>query len=163
MSEHYKFPNTSEVIDVTRYLSSNGGQAVQYIARSTRMDGNNKGDLRDRLKDLEKARDFITDEELRLESIIEDDDDEDGTTDRQSKPLPNPFSTFGRDGSFKRYDYVQHLPIGTYLNRYGNVCEKKSYGHYDPNSPFIHLGNHDYPLDIKIAQARMEAWLQNGA
>lgn len=97
MSEHYKFPNRAEAIDITRYLSSNGGQAVQYVARSTRMDGNNKGNLRDRLKDLEKARDFITDEELRLESILEDEEDSD---------VPKPVAVEEDEGvSVYRYDF----------------------------------------------------------
>lgn len=61
---HYKFSNGAEVIDITENLTSNGGQAVQYIARSTRLDGNNKGDV---LEDLRKARWFIDREIERVE------------------------------------------------------------------------------------------------
>lgn len=54
---HYQgFSNGAEVIDITENLTSNGGQAVQYIARSTRLDGNNKGNP---VEDLRKAQFFI--------------------------------------------------------------------------------------------------------
>ena len=62
---HYKFSNGAEVIDITENLTSNGGQAVQYIARSTRLDGNNKGDV---LEDLRKARWFLDREIERVEN-----------------------------------------------------------------------------------------------
>ena len=62
---HYKFSNGAEVIDITENLTSNGGQAVQYIARSTRLDGNNKGGV---LEDLRKARWFIDREIDRVEN-----------------------------------------------------------------------------------------------
>lgn len=62
---HYKgFSNGAEVIDITENLTSNGGQAVQYIARSTRLDGNNKADP---LEDLRKAEWFIRREIARIQ------------------------------------------------------------------------------------------------
>lgn len=58
---HYKFSDGVELISITENLTGNGAQAVQYIARATRIDGHNKGNIRE---DLEKARWFI-DRELR--------------------------------------------------------------------------------------------------
>lgn len=60
---YYLLPNGVEVGDVTDYLTSNGGQAVQYIARSCRLDGQHKGE---RIKDLTKAKDMIDREIKRL-------------------------------------------------------------------------------------------------
>lgn len=60
---YYQFPNGAEAVDITRYLTSNGGQAVGYIARATRADGLIKGNP---IEDLEKARHFINDEIYRL-------------------------------------------------------------------------------------------------
>ena len=60
---YYLMPNCIEVKEIARYLTSNGGQAVQYIARATRTDGIIKGDP---ISDLEKARDMIEDEINRL-------------------------------------------------------------------------------------------------
>lgn len=59
---YYRFP-TCQVADVSEHLTSNGGQAVQYIARATRLDGRVKGEP---IRDLEKARDFLTREIQRL-------------------------------------------------------------------------------------------------
>ena len=61
--DHYKFSNGVEAIDITENLTSNGGQAVGYIVRSTRIDGRIKGDP---IEDLEKANWFITREIERL-------------------------------------------------------------------------------------------------
>lgn len=62
--EHYRgFSNGAEVIDISENLTSNGAQAVQYIARSTRLDGNNKGDV---IEDLRKAVWFVEREIERL-------------------------------------------------------------------------------------------------
>lgn len=62
---HYQgFSNGAEVIDITENLNSNGGQAVQYIARSTRLDGRNKGNP---IEDLKKAAFFIQRELARQE------------------------------------------------------------------------------------------------
>ena len=60
---YYRLPSGIEVKEIARYLSSNGGQAVQYIARATRIDGKIKGEP---IRDLEKARDMINDEIARL-------------------------------------------------------------------------------------------------
>ena len=60
---YYLMPNCVEVKEIARYLTSNGGQAVQYIARATRTDGIIKGNP---ISDLEKARDMIEDEINRL-------------------------------------------------------------------------------------------------
>lgn len=60
---YYLLPNGVEVGDVTDHLTSNGGQAVQYIARSCRLDGQHKGE---RIKDLNKAKDMIDREIKRL-------------------------------------------------------------------------------------------------
>lgn len=61
-SDYYKFGDV-QVLDISRHLTSNAGQAVQYIARSCRLDGNNKGDT---VGDLCKAVDFLRDEIGRL-------------------------------------------------------------------------------------------------
>ena len=64
---YYQLPDGNEVIDLTRWLSSNGGQAVQYIARATRIDGVTKGLENAKLvEDLEKAKIFIDNEIDRL-------------------------------------------------------------------------------------------------
>lgn len=70
---YYKFPNGVEVLDITRYLSGNGAQIVQYVARSTRMDGNNKGEL---VSDLRKAIHLINDEINRIsdQNVARNDD-----------------------------------------------------------------------------------------
>ena len=60
------FSNGAEVIDISENLTSNGGQAVQYIARSTRNDGVVKCDP---IEDLHKAVWFIEREITRLESL----------------------------------------------------------------------------------------------
>jgi len=60
--DYYKFGNT-EAINVSRHLNSNGGQAFQYVVRSTRLDGNNKGDPRENIR---KAIYFLEDEIKRL-------------------------------------------------------------------------------------------------
>lgn len=65
---HYELPGGEQVSWISRYLTSNGGQAVQYIARSTRLDGNNKSsDIADRIEDLKKSIWFLEDEISRLE------------------------------------------------------------------------------------------------
>ena len=62
---YYQFPGGVQVIDITRHLTSNAGQAVQYLARSSRIDGVSKDDP---LRDLYKARDMVLDEIARLEA-----------------------------------------------------------------------------------------------
>lgn len=60
---HYKFPGGAEVISISQWLTANAAQAVQYICRSSRIDGKNKGDA---LEDIEKAIRFLTFEKERL-------------------------------------------------------------------------------------------------
>lgn len=66
MTNYYQFPGGFEVLDISRHLTSNGGQAVQYVARATRIDGNNKGEV---VRDLEKAIDMIADEIRRVKEL----------------------------------------------------------------------------------------------
>ena len=66
-SEYYQFPGSTEAIDITRHLTSNGGQSVQYIARSCRLDGNNKHP--DSSEDLLKAIDLLYDELFRVKGV----------------------------------------------------------------------------------------------
>lgn len=54
--EHYVLENGHQVIEVSENLTSNGGQAVQYIARATRTDGVTKENP---VEDLKKAIWFI--------------------------------------------------------------------------------------------------------
>lgn len=61
---YYQFPNGVQVRDISKYLTSFGGQALQYVARSARLDGNNKGD---RIENLRKAIEFIQWEIERIE------------------------------------------------------------------------------------------------
>lgn len=61
---HYIMPDGSEVIQITRWLTSNAGQAVGYIARSSRIDGVYK---LDQVEDLRKAVFLLQDEIERLE------------------------------------------------------------------------------------------------
>lgn len=69
---HYKdgWSDGAELVSITENLTSNGGQAVQYIARSTRLDkSKNKGSTnRELIEDLEKARWFIDREIRRLKA-----------------------------------------------------------------------------------------------
>lgn len=60
---HYRFPGGAEVIQISEHLTSNGGQAVQYVARATRFDGQIKGNA---IEDLEKSLFFIQREIDRL-------------------------------------------------------------------------------------------------
>lgn len=60
---HYTFPGGAEVRYISEWLTANVAQALQYLARSSRIDGNNKGDTRE---DLLKAQRFIDFELERL-------------------------------------------------------------------------------------------------
>lgn len=64
-SYYQGFSNGAQMIDITENLTPNAAQAVQYIGRSSRMDGNNKGDV---AEDLNKALWFITRELRRIGS-----------------------------------------------------------------------------------------------
>lgn len=63
--DHYKFPGGAEVIHISQWLTANAAQALQYVARSSRIDGKNKGDASE---DLRKAITFLEFELKRLES-----------------------------------------------------------------------------------------------
>lgn len=62
----YQFPNGVEVKDISAHLTSFGGQAVQYIARATRLDGVVKGLP---VQDLYKAIELLKWEAERLEAL----------------------------------------------------------------------------------------------
>lgn len=62
--DHYQLPGGIQVIDITEHLTSNAGQAVQYIARSCRIDGRIKDDP---VQDLRKAAWFVSREIERIE------------------------------------------------------------------------------------------------
>lgn len=61
--DHYKFPGGAEVIDISQWITANCAQALQYIARSSRIDGKNKGNA---AEDLQKAIRFLNFELARL-------------------------------------------------------------------------------------------------
>lgn len=61
----YKFPN-AEVRDISAHLTSFGGQAVQYVARATRLDGLVKGNP---VQDIEKAIQVLQWELERLQNV----------------------------------------------------------------------------------------------
>lgn len=63
---YYQFPGGHEVRHISAHLSGFGSQMVQYVARSTRLDGDNKGDLVD---DLKKTIMFAEWEIERLEAL----------------------------------------------------------------------------------------------
>ena len=62
---HYLFPNGRQPIEISRYLSSNGGQALQYVARATRVDSENVKH-EDARSDIRKAIHFLVDEYERV-------------------------------------------------------------------------------------------------
>lgn len=64
--DHYQF-GPVRVHQISGYLTAFSAQALQYIARSSRIDGNNKGDARE---DLLKAQRFIN---LELERLSDQD------------------------------------------------------------------------------------------
>ncbi|MDD2326292.1 MAG: hypothetical protein PHW63_09885 [Alphaproteobacteria bacterium] len=63
--KYYQFPNGAQPLELSRYLTSNGGQALQYVARSCRLDdeSNKHNDAAD---DLVKAIHFLYDEIKRV-------------------------------------------------------------------------------------------------
>ncbi|AEV52119.1 hypothetical protein [Rhodococcus phage RGL3] len=60
------FSNGAQVIDITENLNGNGAQIVQYVARSTRIDGVVKDDP---IEDLKKAKWFVERELARQVEI----------------------------------------------------------------------------------------------
>lgn len=55
---YYKFPE-AEVVQISGHLYPNAAQALQYIARTSRIDGVNKHDGVEGDEDLEKAIKFL--------------------------------------------------------------------------------------------------------
>ena len=68
---HYLFPNGRQPIEISRSLSSNGGQVVQYVARATRVDKENVKH-EDARSDLRKAIHFLVDEYERVGGNTDD-------------------------------------------------------------------------------------------
>ena len=68
---HYLFPNGRQPIEIYRYLSSNGGQVVQYVARATRVDKENVKH-EDARSDIRKAIHFLVDEYERIGGNTDD-------------------------------------------------------------------------------------------
>ncbi|WP_195167164.1 hypothetical protein [Mycobacteroides abscessus] len=67
--KYYQFGDV-QLIAISGKLTGCGAQAVQYVARSTRMDGCNKGQsITAQIEDLRKAKVFIDFEIERLESM----------------------------------------------------------------------------------------------
>lgn len=63
---HYQgFSNWAEVIDITENLTFNAGNAVKYLSRAGRIDGQNKGAI---LEDLRKAAWYVAREIDRIEA-----------------------------------------------------------------------------------------------
>jgi hypothetical protein len=63
---YYVLPNGAEVIDITQWLNAAGSQSVQFIVRSTRIDGVVK---ENQLEDIRKAVYWLGVEEQRLLSL----------------------------------------------------------------------------------------------
>lgn len=101
MSDYYKFGKV-QVLDISRHLTSNAGQAVQYIARSCRLDGNNKGEVE---ADLRKAIDFLTDE---LDRINASEHNSDWFKDAAvGTEVTSPDDTVWRKGAWGGWDIVR--------------------------------------------------------
>lgn len=63
---HYQgFSNGAEVIDITENLTFSAGNAVKYLSRAGRIDGQNKGAI---LEDLRKAAWYVAREIDRIEA-----------------------------------------------------------------------------------------------
>ena len=64
---HYQgFSNGAEVLDIAENLTFNTGNAVKYLARAGRIDGQNKGEI---MQDLNKARKYVNREIERLQEL----------------------------------------------------------------------------------------------
>lgn len=61
---YYRMPNGVQVADISEHLTGNAAQIVQYVARSSRLDGKNKGD---QMGDLVKAQALLAREINRLQ------------------------------------------------------------------------------------------------
>lgn len=64
--KHYILPDGTETLSVSRWLSSNGGQAIQYVVRATRTDGVVKENP---AEDVRKAIRLLQDEAERFEFL----------------------------------------------------------------------------------------------
>lgn len=64
--DYYRFPSGVQVIDISEWLTGNGAQVVQYVARATRVDGVVKGNP---VEDLRKAAVLLGREIERLEAL----------------------------------------------------------------------------------------------
>lgn len=106
---YYQFPNRVQVVDISEHLTSNGGQAVQYIARATRLDGNNKGEA---LQDLAKARRFIKREIRRIEAL-----------EAEPKPSDLPRGYTFTLGNVEMGDAAWDLILGEDWRHIGHVVE----------------------------------------
>ena len=111
MRDYYKFGKV-QVLDISRHLTSNAGQAVQYIARSCRLDGNNKGEVE---SDLRKAINFLTDELYRInESEHNSDWFKDAAVGTE---VTSPDGTVWRKGAWGGWDIVgPHFRVGWSAN-----------------------------------------------
>ena len=64
---HYQgFSNGAEVLDIAENLTFNTGNAVKYLARAGRIDGQNKGEI---MQDLNRARKYVNREIERLQEL----------------------------------------------------------------------------------------------
>lgn len=64
---YYEYPGGVQMRDITRWHTSNGGQAMQYVGRATRFDLKSKYQSEEgRIEDLDKAINFLEDEKKRL-------------------------------------------------------------------------------------------------
>lgn len=79
---YYAFPGDVEVLDISQHLTGNAAQIVQYVCRSSRLDGNTKGED---VADLHKARDFLDREILRRELL-----DQEATAEAAARILDQP-------------------------------------------------------------------------
>ena len=64
--DYYRFPSGVQVVDISEWLTGNGAQVVQYVARATRVDGVVKGAP---VEDLRKAAVLLGREIERLEAL----------------------------------------------------------------------------------------------
>lgn len=64
---YYEYPGGVQMRDITRWHTSNGGQAIQYVGRATRFDLKSKYQSEEgRIEDIDKAINFLEDEKKRL-------------------------------------------------------------------------------------------------
>ena len=67
---HYDgFTNGAQPVDIAENLTFNAGNALKYLARAGRTDGNTKGDSEQVIEDLRKAEWYIQREIQRLGGV----------------------------------------------------------------------------------------------